>query len=149
MFYLGLIVVLCLYGVAFSRELFEVLKHGLTAKTEEMKIIVLDLVDIVMLANLVKMIITGSYNSFISKDHGYKNENISSGMLKIKISTSIIVVCMIHLLGMFVGDINMNLLLPKLYIFGMFLIAAIVLGVLEFLHIKGDMLDGHKDEEET
>src|ERR1700685_3024264 len=40
--------------------------------------------DIVMIANLIKMIITGSYNSFVAKDHGYHNENMSSGVLKIK-----------------------------------------------------------------
>jgi uncharacterized membrane protein YqhA len=43
-----------------------------------------------MIANLVKMIITGSYHSFVDKEHGFKGENANSGMLKVKISTSLI-----------------------------------------------------------
>ena len=51
--------------------------------------VTLEDVDIVMIANLVKMIITGSYNSFVSKKHDDENEKVSSGMLKVKMSTSI------------------------------------------------------------
>jgi len=47
-------------------------------------------VDIVMIANLVKMIITGSYHSFIDKTHNEEIEKVSSGMLKVKMSTSIL-----------------------------------------------------------
>jgi uncharacterized membrane protein YqhA len=43
--------------------------------------ITLEAVDTVMIATLVKMIITGSYHSFVDKNHGQPNESSSSGML--------------------------------------------------------------------
>jgi uncharacterized protein (TIGR00645 family) len=138
LFYLGLVLVLFVYGLAYARGVFAVLIAGAHFSTEDMEIVVLDFVDVVMIANLVKMIITGSYNSFVSKDHGRPNENISSGTLKIKISTSIIVVCSIHLLRNFVADrVTLEAIQTKLWIFGVFLATTLVLGILEYLHIQG------------
>jgi uncharacterized protein (TIGR00645 family) len=145
-FYLGLAVVLLLYGVAFGKEIWNIIPRAASLSTDEMKIVVLDFVDLVMVASLVKMIITGSYNSFVNKDHGRANENISSGMLKIKISTSIIVVCSIHLLRTFVAEhSSWEDIQRKLCIYAAFLISALVLGVLEYLHQKGEALE--KEEE--
>jgi uncharacterized membrane protein YqhA len=39
--------------------------------------ITLEAVDTVMIATLVKMIITGSYHSFVDKNHGQPNESSS------------------------------------------------------------------------
>ena len=60
-------------------------------------------VDIVMIANLVKMIITGSYNSFVDKTHSEDAEKVSSGVLKVKMATSIMGVSSIHLLQTFIN----------------------------------------------
>ena len=65
-------------------------------------------VDIVMIANLVKMIITGSYNSFVSKSHCDDSEKISSGGLKVKMTTSIVGVSSIHLLQTFINFLKEN-----------------------------------------
>ena len=101
-FYFGLVAVLVFYGVAYFEELFKfLLNRG--ASMDDVKLFALDTIDIVMVANLIKLIITGSYNSFVSKNHGYTAENISSGELKIKIATSIVVLAMIHLLKSFVS----------------------------------------------
>jgi uncharacterized protein (TIGR00645 family) len=106
LFYMGLVVVMFLYGYSYLDEIIHLVKEGFMTSTpiklDEMKLIALDMVDVVMIANLVKMIVAGSYHSFISKKHGYANEAISSGALKIKISTSIVVVASIHLLKQFV-----------------------------------------------
>ena len=142
LFYLGLVVVLFLYGIAYLKGIFLIVAEASTFSTENMKIVVLDFVDVVMIANLVKMIIAGSYNSFVSKDHGRPNENISSGTLKIKISTSIIVVCAIHLLRNFVAEeVNWEVMQCKLWIFAAFLATTLVLGVLEFMHVKGEAIE--------
>ena len=141
-FYFGLVVVLFLYGFAFLKEILHLILRVNDVSTDEMKIMVLDMIDIVMVANLVKMIITGSYNSFISKSHGVANENISSGMLKIKISTSIITVASIHLLKTFVtGNTDHDIVTTDLKIFITFLLCALVLGILEYLHVKADVLE--------
>ena len=138
LFYLGLVIVLALYGYAYGIHVFSLFSHSIGI--EEMKIIVLDLIDIVMIANLVKMIITGSYHSFIAKDHGKEDGNTSSGILKIKIASSIIVVGMIYLLRIFVSDPSLmvpwDVLAKQLAIFGTFIIATLSLGKLEDMHAK-------------
>lgn len=142
LFYLGLAIVLLLYGYSFSKEVIHIFLESSHKGMDDMKVIVLDIIDVVMIANLIKMIITGSYNSFISKEHGYKNENVSSGMLKIKISTSIIVVASIHLLKSFISDkVDWDVIFKQLDIYGAFLISALILGVLEYLHVKSEVLE--------
>ena len=141
LFYLGLIVVLGVYGYTYVRELMH-LVYEIPTSTEAMKIVVLDMVDVVMIANLVKMIITGSYNSFISKDHGYPSERISSGMLKIKIMTSIVIVASIGLLRNFVTEsVEWEIVYRQLAIYGAFLLGAVALGFLEYMHIKGEVAE--------
>ncbi len=89
-------------------------------------------VDIVMIANLVKMIITGSYHSFVTKDHG-EDEHASSGVLKIKMATSIIGVSAIHLLQTFIDahNIPMEDVYKQIMIHGMFIIGAVALAFID------------------
>lgn len=60
-------------------------------------------IDIVMIGYLARMIIIGLYNSAIDKTHGDIHENISSGLLKVKLSTSILGVSTVHLLKIFMN----------------------------------------------
>lgn len=152
LFYSGLMIILVLYAYAYAEQIFEVLKSVSRSSTDQLKLLVLDTIDIVMIANLVKMIITGSYNSFISKDHGHDNENISSGMLKIKISTSVLVVASIHLLKTFISEtVVWNILIRDLMIYAAFIVSALALGILEYLHIKGEKIEHgfHKEQHEN
>jgi uncharacterized protein (TIGR00645 family) len=142
LFYLGLVAVLLMFAFAYAKEVALLTTHAAAMSTEEMKIVALEFVDVVMVANLIKMIITGSYNSFVSKDHGRPNENISSGTLKIKISTSIIVVSAIYLLRNFVSNNSAwEEIRVKLLIFALFLATTLVLGILEYLHVKGQEIE--------
>lgn len=143
-FYIGLIAILAYYGYAFFSEIIHFFVHSVDKNIDHIKIFVLDAVDMVMVANLVKMIITGSYNSFISKEHGYKNENVSSGELKIKICTSVLILSVIHLLKAFVGtDESWEVIEKQLWIFGAIVIAAVVLSFVEFLHAKAEVNKHH------
>ena len=140
-FYFGLAVVLFLYGWAYFNVLVESF-HAPGNDIDHMKLVVLDLIDAAMVANLIKMIVTGSYNSFISKEHGYKGENISSGMLKIKIATSVVVIMMIHLLKDFMHyEVNFDALEKDLAIFGAISVVTMILGLLEYIHIKGEQIE--------
>lgn len=136
-FYFGLIVVLWLYAVSYGMEIYHMMFSPVSTP-DKMMFIILEFVDIVMVANLVKMIITGSYNSFVTKEHGYKNENISSGMLKVKMSTSIIGVSSIHLLQSFVNAsaIPMEVIIKQMMIHGSFIIGAFVMILIEYYHAK-------------
>lgn len=97
-------------------------------------------VDIVMIANLVKMIITGSYNSFVDKSHGVEGEQVSSGALKVKMSTSIMGVSSIHLLQTFVNaeHVEIDVIYKQLIIHGIFIIGAFVLAIIDYLHEKSE-----------
>jgi uncharacterized protein (TIGR00645 family) len=145
LFYMGLVAVMLLYGYSYAAEIYHLCQEGFLLKgplkLDEMELIALDMVDIVMVANLIKMTMTGSYHSFISKKHGYANEAISSGGLKIKISTSILVVASIHLLKQFVTHTTWDALLPELATFAAFMLSALCLGKLEYWHIKGEVLE--------
>ena len=144
LFYLGLVAVLLMFAFAYAKELVLLTTHAASMSIEEMKIVALEFVDVVMVANLIKMCITGSYNSFVSKDHGRANENISSGTLKIKISTSIIIVSAIYLLRAFVSaNAPWEEIRVKLWIFALFLATTLVLGVLEYLHVKGQEIESN------
>ena len=98
----------------------------------------LEAVDIVMVANLVKMIITGSYNSFVDKSHGVEGEQVSSGALKVKMSTSIMGVSSIHLLQTFINSSNtdMDTIYKQIIIHGIFIVGAIALATIDYLHCK-------------
>jgi uncharacterized protein (TIGR00645 family) len=141
-FYIGLILVLCLYEFAFAKQVLSIFTLK-DITTESMMLVVLEAVDVVMIANLVKMIISGSYNSFVSKTHGYQNENASSGMLKVKMSMSIIGVSSIHLLQSFVAaeHIPMEIIGKQLLIHGMFIVGTLGIAVVEYLHVKGDAIE--------
>ena len=62
---------------------FNFIVHGHV--TNEGIMATLEAVDVIMCATLVKMIITGSYHSFVDKNHGEVGENSSSGLLKVKL----------------------------------------------------------------
>lgn len=141
-FYFGLIISLGAYVVSYFWEIYDLISKPIP-HTETMMFALLAFVDVVMVANLVKMIITGSYNSFVSKNHGFKNENISSGMLKVKMSTSIIGVSSIHLLQSFVNvnNVSWDNINKQLLIHGAFIIGAISMIVIEYLHAKAEQIE--------
>lgn len=95
-------------------------------------------VDIVMIANLVKMIITGSYNSFVDKSHGVEGEQVSSGALKVKMATSVMGVSLIHLLQTFINaqHVSSNVIIKQMAIHLLFIIGSLALALIDFLHYK-------------
>lgn len=142
-FYLGLFITMLIYTYVYIREIFFLIQGARTITKDVVLLATLELVDIVMIANLVKMIITGSYNSFVDKHHGYEGENISSGMLKVKMSTSLIGVTSIHLLQSFINAQKEDwpALQKQIIIHGVFLIGAMMLAVIDYLHVKSESFD--------
>ena len=135
-FYLKLFYTLCRLGYAFYTSTVSM----------ELELSVLEDIDIVMIANLVKMVTTGSYNSFVSKDHIYKNENNSSGQLKIKTMTSLMGICAIAMLKNYleIGKVSWEEVYKQGFIFGLFTISAVALALIDILHVKGELLE-HKE----
>jgi len=138
-FYYGLFIAMTLYAWVYIKEIAHLLMHSSEITKESIMLTTLELVDIVMIANLIKMIITGSYHSFVDKDHAESTENVSAGMLKVKMSTSLVGVSSIHLLQSFIHpNSSWDEINKQLWIHGAFLLGSLVLAVIDFLH--------HKDE---
>ncbi len=137
-FYLGLFIAMIVYTYVYVKEIYHLVSESPTLTRDMVLLTTLELVDIVMIANLVKMIITGSYNSFVSKDHGYKGENVSSGALKVKMGSSLVGVSSIHLLQTFIdaAQINWQDFWKQIIIHVTFLIGASVLARIDYLHEK-------------
>ena len=100
----------------------------------------LEAVDVVMIANLVKMIITGSYNSFVDKNHEEASEKVSSGLLKVKMSTSVMGVSSIHLLQSFISaeTLEWDTIWKQVLIHGVFIIGSAFLAWIDYLHCKSE-----------
>lgn len=145
-FYVILFAALIIYAYFDVEEFVNYVMHINQYNKSTAMLTFIELIDMTMIANLGKMIITGSYNSFVSKLHGFPNENISSGLLKVKMSTSLVGVTAIALLQRSVEtDLHGNLLtnwdtLYKLgFIHGLFLFASIILAVVDRLHEQGEI----------
>lgn len=140
-FYFGLILTMCTYTWEYLKEIVHLLKHLNELTRDGILVYTLELVDIVMIANLIKMIITGSYNSFVDKNHSDASEKVSSGLLKVKMSTSLIGVSSIHLLQTFINAENVAwpTISKQLWIHSIFLIGALILAIINYLHEKTEI----------
>ena len=147
-FYLVLILALGVYTYFDIYEFIEYIeKLGVSNKDSAM-LTFIELIDMTMIANLGKMIITGSYNSFVSKDHGQKNEHISSGTLKVKMATSLVGITSIGLLqrSVDITAASWDVLLKLAFVHGIFLISSLVLEVVDYFHEKTELAEKTHDE---
>lgn len=137
-FYAGLMAALVFYCVHFLRDLL----HFLTAAHTEDSMLMglLHLVDMTMIANLAKMIVTGSYTSFVDKTPSDSSERTSSGLLKVKMATSLVGVSSIQLLQSFInaGTLSNAYLRNQLLLHGTFVAGALALAWIDRLHCMSD-----------
>jgi uncharacterized protein (TIGR00645 family) len=145
-FYLILAMALAVYTYFDVKEFIEYIFRLGHIDKESAMLTFVELIDITMIANLGKMIITGSYNSFISKAHGVEGENVSSGMLKVKMATSLVGVTAIGLLSKSIDihKVEWDTLYKLAFVHGVFLLSAIVLSVVDFLHLKSETYEVHE-----
>jgi len=148
-FYIVLILALGVYTYFDVAEFIEYIhKIGNIDKTTAM-LTFIELIDMAMIANLGKMIITGSYNSFISKEHGRDNEHMSSGMLKVKMATSLVGITSISILKASVSitaATPWDLLLKLAFVHGVFLMSSVVLQVVDYMHEKAEAFEYNSHE---
>lgn len=107
--YLGLILILAAYVYKFLAELFHLMVHINTSDNTQIMLGVLDLIDVVMIANLLIMVIMGGYETFVSRlnlsnhpDHPEWLDHLDAGAMKIKLALSLIGISSIHLLRTFI-----------------------------------------------
>ena len=136
-FYVGLVVAQVLYAVKYVMIVFHNCLDFYNFGETEMMLMMLSLIDMVMIANLVRTIVAGSYHAFIDKN-GPITEHISSGYLKVKMGMSLIGISTIHLLQIFINssDLSTRDLIVKGSIMMLFLISTIGLALIEYMHEK-------------
>jgi uncharacterized protein (TIGR00645 family) len=113
--YIGLIIAQGVYVVQFLMELAHLIGEiGHLTETDIM-LTVLGLIDVVMISNLLIMVIVGGYETFVSRLRleGHPDEpswlsHVNANVLKIKLSTAIIVISAIHLLKTFINASNVD-----------------------------------------
>src|SRR5206468_4106376 len=111
--YFGLIIVLGIYVYEFGRWLLElVFKINILDKTLIM-LEALDLIDVVMIANLLIMVIIGGYEVFVSRLHLSKHpdhpewlDEVNAGTMKIKLAIALVTISSIHLLRTFMDPLQ-------------------------------------------
>lgn len=106
--YLGLILVLGAYVYQFGLGLIHLLKGVSTQHEEQIMLQALDLIDVVMIANLLIMVIIGGYETFVSRlrishpDHPEWLEEVNAGSMKVKLALALVGISSIHLLRTFI-----------------------------------------------
>jgi len=107
--YLGLIVALGVYAYRFLVQLSTLLMHVTSLEDLGIMLAVLDLIDVVMIANLLIMVIIGGYETFVSPLNLQDNPDqpewlgeVNAGTMKVKLALSLIGISSIHLLRTFI-----------------------------------------------
>ncbi|MEO8400390.1 MAG: TIGR00645 family protein [Gammaproteobacteria bacterium] len=107
--YFGLIVILGAYAYRFLVELFELISHFNSLDDTHIMLSVLDLIDVVMIANLLIMVTIGGYETFISPLHLESHpdqpewlDEVNAGSMKVKLALALIGISSIHLLRTFI-----------------------------------------------
>lgn len=107
--YLGLIVILAAYMFRFLNELFHLVIHLGSIDDTHIMLGVLDLIDVVMIANLLIMVIMGGYETFVSHLNLDKHpdqpewlDHLDAGAMKIKLALALVGISSIHLLRTFI-----------------------------------------------
>lgn len=111
--YLGLICILAAYVYRFLDELFHLIINLNGFTDTHIMLGVLDLIDVVMIANLLIMVVMGGYETFVSsldlKGHPDQPEwldHLDAGAMKIKLALALIGISSIHLLRTFIEPAN-------------------------------------------
>jgi len=146
-FLYGLAIAQTIYCVKFIEELYHLLTNFWSLTESQIMLVMLTLIDIVMIACLIKMIITGSYQSFIESIPEKSTEKISSGLLKVKMATSLIGVSSIHLLRAFISqEFDDKKIYIMIAIHSVFLIGALVLSFIDMLHSKSEYWEAQAEK---
>ncbi|ABY69812.1 MULTISPECIES: TIGR00645 family protein [Actinobacillus] len=134
--YLGLIVVQGIYAYKFMKSLYNLIVNLGVMDENTIMLTVLNLIDVVMIANLLIMVIVGGYETFVSRlrvdDHPDQPEwlnHVNASVLKVKLGMSIISISSIHLLQTFInaGNLDEKTMQWQVIIHVTFLISAVAM----------------------
>lgn len=111
--YLGLLVILAAYVYRYIIELFNLVSNINGFDDTHIMLGVLDLIDVVMIANLLIMVVLGGYETFVSRldlsnhpDQPEWLDHLDAGAMKIKLALALIGISSIHLLRTFIDPLK-------------------------------------------
>lgn len=106
--YIGLIIALGMYVYIFALDIFHLFHVAGEFKEVQTMLGVLDLIDVVMVANLLIMVIVGGYEIFVSQlhlqdhpDHPEWLSEVNAGSMKVKLAIALVSISSVHLLKTF------------------------------------------------
>lgn len=131
--YLTLIATVVALYVVVGREVIHLFAIITTASETEIVLLVLGLLDLVLVANLLVMVAISSYESSISpiSAEGDKPEwlgKLDSGGIKVKVSVSIVMISVIHLLRAYMNDTPPDQLMLLAGVHLVFVVSTLALG---------------------
>lgn len=107
--YVGLILVLAVYVYEFGLGLFHLVVNANNLSENAIMLQALDLIDVVMIANLLIMVIIGGFETFVTRLHlrGHPDQpdwldEVNAGTMKIKLALALVSISSIHLLRTFI-----------------------------------------------
>jgi len=113
--YIGLIIVLGVYVYEFADGLWHLIRNATGYDETQIMLNVLNLIDVVMIANLLIMVIVGGYETFVSRLHLREHpdqpewlDEVNAGTMKIKLAMALIGISSIHLLRTFIDPSQMS-----------------------------------------
>lgn len=146
--YLGLIVVQGIYAYKFTKSLYHLLVNLNEMDSDTIMLAVLNLIDVVMIANLLVMVIVGGYETFVSKlnvgDQPEWLDHINATILKVKLSMAIISISSIHLLQTF---INAHKLAEKTMMWEVIIHLSFIISAIAMAHIDRLLNSAHHSKE--
>lgn len=145
--YLGLIVVQAIYAYKFVKSLWHLIVNLGTMDETMVMLAVLNLIDVVMIANLLIMVLIGGYETFVSRlnvdahpDQPEWLDHVNASVLKVKLSMAIISISSIHLLQTFINAAKLDekTMMWQLFIHLGFLVSAMAMAYTDkILHSVG------------
>lgn len=105
---IGLVIALVIFEIKFAEHLIDTLSAVGSISREQAILVTLDLIDMVLIANLVVMVVISGYETFISPLHVADDSGVpgwmrrsTTGKLKLRIATTILLISTIHLLHLY------------------------------------------------
>jgi uncharacterized protein (TIGR00645 family) len=144
-FFLGLLAALAVYAVRFIYKIWKFAIGVTTAEDTRMLIDLLYLLDSALVASLVVLVATSSYDNMVSRLNAegsdaksFRIATVDPGNLKVKLATALVAISSIHVLQVFMEldqysdrDVTWTLALHTAFLAGV-----VVLGVVDRLMSK-------------
>ena len=150
-FYVGLLLGLVVLVLKFIQEFIHLMSIAMDSSLKQTTISLLELLDIVLLANLILIVIFSGYENFVSKiaiaqdavDRPSWMGKVDFSGLKIKLIGSLVAISVIQLLAVFLepGEMDTDQIFWMIIIHLTFVVSGVLFAVMDYIADKRATLD--------